>query len=180
MANNDINSWDLMIRKLTGEATNEELAELDKIFHQHPDIYKIYMLLNSWKKIREYTHNEQTAKACSRLMTGLLKKHAVNHKRSKAVIGKNIRNKVSIKDSFSILNITMRPGNYFIIALRNISRQLASMLWTYWVKNLRSEWFFLRPQRARRSTKDTKDTKEMLQVTSYKLQTESEVSNFIF
>ena len=128
MVNHEINSWDLIIRKLTGQATNEELAELDKIFHRHPDMYKIYMLLNSWKKIREYTHNEQTAQACSRLMTGLLKKHAVKHKRSKAVIGKSIRNKVSIKDSFSILNIPMMLGNYFTIALRNISRQLASML----------------------------------------------------
>ena len=128
MANNDINSWDLMIRKLTGEATNEELAELDKIFHQHPDMNRLYTLLHNWKKIREYTHNEQTANACTRLMTGLLKKHAIKNKGSKAVIGKIIRNKVSIKDSFSILNIPMMLGNYLSIALKNFSRQLASML----------------------------------------------------
>jgi len=67
--------WTLMAKKLTGEASQDELIELEGLVQKTPDAYYVIEILILWWQLSETSGKEQAEQAVADLLSRLEKEN---------------------------------------------------------------------------------------------------------
>ena len=67
--------WTLMAKKLTGEASQDELIELEGLVQKTPDAHYIIEILTLWWQLSERSGKEQAEQAVADLLSQLEKEN---------------------------------------------------------------------------------------------------------
>ena len=67
--------WTLMAKKLTGEASQDELIELEGLVQKTPDAHYVIEILTLWWQLSEKSGKEQAEKAVADLLSRLEKEN---------------------------------------------------------------------------------------------------------
>lgn len=111
--------WDLMARKLSGEATNEELAELWRAYREHPEMFYAEEILQDTWQTNEQPGEEAIEKAWQKLVYTLEQHKADAARAAKSRSKWQSSNK---RRRFFSINVIRMFRNYVTIAWRNIVR----------------------------------------------------------
>jgi hypothetical protein len=77
--NSESRLWTLMARKLAGEATQDELIELEVLVQKSPDAHYVIEILSLWWELSEKSGKEQAEKAVADLLAQLEKANDTLH-----------------------------------------------------------------------------------------------------
>ena len=69
--------WTLMARKLTGEASQDELIELEGLIQITPDAHYVVEILTFWWEVSEKSGKEQAEQAVTDLLSRLEKENEI-------------------------------------------------------------------------------------------------------
>ena len=75
--------WTLMARKLAGEASQDELIELEGLVQKTPDAHYVIEIVTFWWQISEKSGKEQAEQAVADLLSRLEKENEMFHQNKK-------------------------------------------------------------------------------------------------